>query len=310
MFGGIDWTRPWLDAVRPAHELLAPSLLAQGQLHAALNGAARATGLCNHAGLPLHFIPQAELPEGQAYEAHIGATGGVPTRENLHDFFNALVWLSFPAIKRQLNALQAARIAVDGIGAARGPARDAATIFDENAALLVVQDDYDGQALAAALRGHRWHEALFERRGQFGTQAELWLFGHALMEKLVMPRKAITAHTHIVRAGASYFALERECRQRWLDDTVARSLAEQPLGTDWFTPLQVLGVPGWWPGQDADFYADATVFRPPRVHQDSSKQTATAASSGGNVHASASADVGRQRNQAGGPHRSTHAETD
>ncbi|HBZ06685.1 MAG TPA: DUF3025 domain-containing protein, partial [Massilia sp.] len=32
-----------------------------------------------------------------------------------------------------------------------------------------------------------------------------------------------------------------------------------------FTPLPVLGVPGWWPEQDAAFYADTSVFRPKRV---------------------------------------------
>jgi hypothetical protein len=31
-----------------------------------------------------------------------------------------------------------------------------------------------------------------------------------------------------------------------------------------FCHLPVLGVPGWWEGQDADFYADAEVFRPKR----------------------------------------------
>ena len=33
-----------------------------------------------------------------------------------------------------------------------------------------------------------------------------------------------------------------------------------------FTPLPVLGVPGWWPANEATgFYADAQVFRPLRV---------------------------------------------
>jgi hypothetical protein len=49
----------------------------------------------------------------------------VPTRENLHDFFNGLVWQTFPLIKRELNALQAAQIAAAGVGKSRGPARDA-----------------------------------------------------------------------------------------------------------------------------------------------------------------------------------------
>jgi hypothetical protein len=97
--------------------------------------------------LPISFVPQEDLPEGTAYEQHIGATGGVPTRDNLHDFFNGLVWLTFPRIKVQLNALQAAQIALDGVGKSRGPARDGATIFDENAALLVVRDNADSHAL-------------------------------------------------------------------------------------------------------------------------------------------------------------------
>ncbi len=57
------------------------------------------------------FVPQESLPEGTAYEEFISATGNVPTRDNLHDFFNGLVWQTFPLIKRELNALQAAQIA-------------------------------------------------------------------------------------------------------------------------------------------------------------------------------------------------------
>ncbi|WP_146608015.1 DUF3025 domain-containing protein, partial [Burkholderia multivorans] len=57
-------------------------------LNDALRDGARVTGR----GKPLRFVPQAELPPGIAYETHIAATGRVPTRHNLHDFFNALVW--------------------------------------------------------------------------------------------------------------------------------------------------------------------------------------------------------------------------
>jgi hypothetical protein len=28
--------------------------------------------------------------------------------------------------------------------------------------------------------------------------------------------------------------------------------------------MPVLGIPGWWPQQDEEFYDDATVFRPKR----------------------------------------------
>lgn len=245
--------------MRPAH-----ARLPDGPVLAALNAAAAAQGLTNSSGQPLRFIPQCELPAGVAYEAHIGATGCVPTRENLHDFFNALVWLTFPRIKRQLNALQAAQIARDGVGKSRGPARDAATIFDENAALLVVADDADGRALAESLGAHDWQQALVARRADFGPRAQVCSFGHALMEKLVHPRKAITAHVRVVYADSSFFAADFDARRKWIDTVLAEELAAQELTTSCFTPLPVLGVPGWWDGQDAAFYADATVFRPKR----------------------------------------------
>jgi hypothetical protein len=261
MLPEIDWPHPWYDAVRPAFT----SLGLEGDAFLdAFNRNAQALGLRNHAGLPLHFVPQEALPEGTAYEAFIGATGGVPTRDNLHDFFNGLVWQSFPLIKRQLNALQAAQIAQAGIGKSRGPARDAATIFDENAAFLVVREGSAGRALVEALRAHRWLAALYEQRALFGPDAQVWLFGHALMEKLVAPRKAITAHTLVIFVGDAYFALAPGAQRAWLDGHVAADLAQQGLSTSAFTPLPVLGVPGWWPGQDQDFYLDTTVFRPKR----------------------------------------------
>ena len=262
MLPEIDWSRPWYDAVRPAFARLA---IDDGDWIAAFNAGAARLGLCNAAGQPLRFVPQEALPEGRAYEEFIGATGCVPTRDNLHDFFNALVWLTFPRIKRQLNALQSAQIALAGVGKSRGPARDGATIFDENSALLVVRDAEEGHALVDALRGHRWQEAFCQRRAAFGADAQVWLFGHALMEKLVAPRKAITAHTRVVSAGDDYFALAPDAQRAWIDAHVAAALAAEPLSTACFTPLPVLGVPGWWPRQDDEFYADSSVFRPKRA---------------------------------------------
>ena len=262
----IDWSRAWYASVQAAAGKLDrnDAGVLDDCFIDSFNAQAAALALRNHQGLPLSFVPQAALPEGTAYEAFIGATGGVPTRDNLHDFFNGLVWLSFPRIKVQLNALQAAQIALAGVGKSRGPARDAATIFDENAALLVVRDNADGHALADALRNHQWRAAFVEQRASFGKDAQVWLFGHALMEKLVAPYKAITAHTRVVLAGDAFFPLDHDARRAWLDDSVARQLAEEGLSNAGFTPLPVLGVPGWWQQQDDCFYDDATVFRPKR----------------------------------------------
>ena len=102
----IDWSRPWLSCVRAVGVELARADSWQQEL----NRRATELGLRNHRDLQIRFVPQAELPADTAYEAHISQTGHVPTRDNLHDFFNALVWLTFPKIKVQLNLLQAREI--------------------------------------------------------------------------------------------------------------------------------------------------------------------------------------------------------
>ena len=233
---------------------------------AAFNAGAAALGLRNASGQPLRFVPQDELPEGRAYEEFIGATGCVPTRDNLHDFFNALVWLTFPRIKQQLNALQSAQIALAGVGKSRGPARDGATIFDENSALLVVRDSAQGRALVDALRGHRWQEAFCQRRAAFGARraglavrprADGKAGGAAQGDHRAHPRG---------RSPATTTSRWRPTRSAPGSTTqVAGALAAEPLSTACFTPLPVLGVPGWWPQQDDEFYADTSVFRPKRA---------------------------------------------
>lgn len=260
-FDGLDWPQAWFATVWPA----AKSVIEAPDWRTQINALAMQFQICNHRDLALKFVPQENLPDAVAYESHISTAGEVPTRENLHDFFNALVWLTFPKIKRQLNALQSAQIATLGVGKSRGPARDAATIFDENAAILVIEDSEEGKALLTLLRDHQWHAAFIEKRAMFGSKAEVWSFGHALMEKLANPYKAITAHTWVVWAETEFFSLKWDQRRSWLDEHVATQLSTHNLSTADYTPLPVLGIPEWWPGQDAEFYTDASVFRAKRI---------------------------------------------
>ncbi|MGE0100323.1 MAG: DUF3025 domain-containing protein [Hydrogenophaga sp.] len=204
---------------------------------------------------PVCFVPQDALPSGVAYEQFIHDTAQVPTRENLHDFFNGLCWLSFPLSKQRLNLLQAAEIAQVGVRAVRGPVRDALTLFDENAALLQAP-----APLWDALVARDWR-ALFVTLRPLWAQARLVLFGHALLEKLETPYKSITAH--VLREPVP-LALSDDVAawDAWLADRLnAPWLATKP-----FTPLPVLGVPGWWADNVApDFYDDPAVFRAPRA---------------------------------------------
>src|ERR1019366_5498406 len=59
-----------------------------------------------HSGKQLRFVEQGlgKLAFESQYEPRCYLTGGVQTRENnLHDLFNALVWLVFPQSKAAIN---------------------------------------------------------------------------------------------------------------------------------------------------------------------------------------------------------------
>jgi hypothetical protein len=239
----IDWSVPWLAPWRAVGEGLAAQVQDGKAVAQALNAASPRA--------PVQFVPQAELPAGTAYEQHIFDTGRVPTRDGLHDFFNGLCWLQFPLAKKRLNALQAEQIAQTGIQPVRGPARDALTVFDENAALLVAPN-----VLWDALLAKDWTAAFITLRPLW-QDVTLVLFGHALLEKLVSPRKPITAHVFRARPASNSIAD--------MDAWLAANLSAPLLASKPFAHLPVLGVPGWWADNAVpDFYADTSVFRPPR----------------------------------------------
>lgn len=205
----------------------------------------------NHAGpCPVQFVPQAQLPDTMAYEQFIADTGSCPTRDGLHDFYNGLCWLHFPATKRRLNQLQSSQIATHGVQPVRGAIRDALTVFDENAAFLDAP-----QALWEALQAKCWPD-VFGRLRPLWQEAHLLLFGHALLEKLHLPRKAITAHVYRLDAPRASVA--------GMDAWVAHDLSADKLASKPFAHLPVLGVPTWWSANETPgFYQDAAVFRPP-----------------------------------------------
>ena len=245
-FEAIDWSQPWLSPWRNRGEPLAALAGRVGTIEA-LN-AAVAGSIDLRAG-PLRFVAHAELPMGEAYESFIERTACVPTRVNLHDFFNGLAWLVYPAMKQRLNELQACELARDASRTSRGAVRDALTLFDENGAWLRAPP-----LLLDALRRRDWR-ALFTVHRQLWDEARLEVFGHALIEKLVRPRKPITAHVLVVPEHAT------STMQMFTDLLPLQRLADKP-----FLPLPVLGVPGWWSeNENFSFYDDSVVFRPKRV---------------------------------------------
>ena len=243
----IDWRRPWLDLWRAPGQAVARAVAVGAALPDALN-CAPAT--------PVRFVPQGALPPGQGYEHYMFHSGQCPTRDNLHDFFNGLCWLRFPQTKQKINQLHAAELARSNAGEGanpppRGPVRDALTVFDENAAFLLAPP-----LLWQALEERDWQRLFIELRPLW-KDAQLVLFGHALLEKLVYARKPITAHVYHAQPAINSIAK--------LDAWMAGDLSAEKLAGKPFLPLPVLGVPGWWAeNEDFSFYDDRAVFRPCR----------------------------------------------
>ena len=82
----------------------------------------------------------------------------------------------------------------------RGPAPYALTLFDENAALLRAPDPRWN-----ALFAKDWARVFCDQRGLW-SESFLVLFGHALLEKLVFPRKLIATHVYRVHPATDAIA--------------------------------------------------------------------------------------------------------
>jgi hypothetical protein len=229
---------PWLAPYRPLAEQVFDVANSESVV-AALNAARGDTS-----AIP-RFVHHSELPPGEPYESFIARTMCVPTRENLHDLLNGLVWLTYPQTKRWLNTLQAREIASHGATGPRGPLRDALTVFDENAVVLQAP-----ASMVDALRRHEWKTLFLARREEWQA-ARLVILGHALMEKLMQPRKAITGHVWVT--------------EQLTDAGLVSSLTPERLRAKSFLALPVLGIPGWCEANaEPGFYDDVDVFRPAR----------------------------------------------
>ena len=211
-------------------------------------------GARTRSGRRVRFVPAERLP-GVEYERHIYETGEISTRRNAHDLFNALAWCRLPRFKAALNAVHYDHLGEQS-GGSRGPGRDALTLLDESGVIVT------GPApeLFAALAARDWRGAFVVRRDDW-RRVRVVVCGHAILEKYLAPYKALTAHALLLPAPAppTDAELDRELAALLLEtDRVA-----SPRDLD---PLPLAGIPGWWAGgpQDDAFYADRSVFRPPR----------------------------------------------
>lgn len=243
----FDPLRRWLDQLPPRPD------------SAALAELAGRYPVHTDSGRRVRFVPP--QADGLVYECRIWETGEVETRpDNWHDFFNALVWLSFPLTK---NAVSAAHVgAMQQPGEKRTLLRDTLTHFDECGIVVL-----SGQpALLDLLRSFRWRELFVEQRAAVLRDMRFIVFGHATYEALLAPFRGLTAKAVLYEVDADWLAQPPSEQVAAVDRMLATDVAAgrfvRPRD---FQPLPLLGIPGVVPESEAPTYYDDTwQFRPGR----------------------------------------------
>ncbi|MCB1906219.1 MAG: DUF3025 domain-containing protein [Rhodocyclaceae bacterium] len=212
-------------------------------------------------GRPLRVVGSDGL-SALEYERRVLEHGELETRACCwHDYFNALVWLVFPATKAAINRRHCEAAGGD-VG--RGAVRDALTQFDE-CGTLVVSPDAD---LLDGLRGHRWEATLWQQRARFLRDCRVLVIGHGTLDALRQPFPGLCAKALFRQVPADW--LSRSPAQRWRDADawLAGWICRQGdrLAPPAFSPLPLLGLPDVVADNAcASYYRDSAQFRPRRA---------------------------------------------
>ena len=250
----------------PLHTLIAKLVREGFPTLKALNAllAAHQPQIIVHSGAALRFVEQGsgKLAFESQYEPRCYLNGEVQTREdNLHDLFNALVWLTYPKSKAAINARHYDALTRPATGSSeRGAVRDAATLLDESGVIVVCADD----ELAGLLKDFQWKELFWHRRAEVQASTGFFLFGHGLYEKALHPYTGMTGQGLLLSVAQDFFGWPDSQQLAHLDQHLANYLAEPAhfCSTRELSPVPLLGVPGWSAdNEDAAFYDNTAYFR-------------------------------------------------
>jgi hypothetical protein len=259
----MDWDPAFIDRspmLEPFREHAAPLRAHRDwPTRDALQALLRSRGVVTANGTPLRLVDD---PGSEPYESRIRLRGEMHVRDrDWHDFFGALVWLTYPKTKAALNDAHYARLrerlAAGATGARRGDVRDALTVFDENGAIVVSSE----AGLLEDVRAFRWKRVFRERRERTRAAMRVCVFGHALLEKALRPYVGMTAHALLLEVGADHFERPLHHQLESIDALAAEAVRSMTTPQA-LSPLPLLGVPGWWrDNEDPAFYDNAWYFR-------------------------------------------------
>ncbi len=193
----------------------------------------------------------------EQYEPRVYLKKELQTRtQNWHDFFNALVWLSFPETKQTLNALHYQQASQRPSGSNRSLLENRITQFDECGAIIIS----DRQDLLDLIAAHKWEELFIKNRTAFDKHIRCVVFGHAIYEKALAPYIGMTCHGILLNDKSLLEYSELPLDK--IDKAVAQIWQNQlQFHPEKFSAYPLLGTPGFWPNQSIDFYKNTQYFR-------------------------------------------------
>lgn len=220
--------------------------------------------ITNSNGQPIRCVPQINKSHEfiYGYEPSLYLRGELLTRtENWHDFFNLLVWRTFPKIKAAINAWQY-QLLKQRLPAQtkRTTMENILTHLDENGVIVMSSDP----ALIELLKAQRWQTLFWQQRAAVKTQMRFFILGHGLYEKSLNPYVGMTGSAIVLTMSPDFFMYSLTQQLKEIDTHVSACLA-QPQWLQKLTkllPLPLLGIPGWWPAnEDYHFYENKNYFR-------------------------------------------------
>lgn len=218
-------------------------------------------GLRSTGGQRIRFVPSDTLDD-EPYELRIFERGEVSTRpDSWHDLLNALVWARFPSLKMAMNARHYECWDPQN-ASARGPVRDALTLFDECGVIICSAN----RTILDAIANRHWPQVFAGWRDD--RLAEPFVCGHAMLEKFLAPYKSMTAKALLIHADTDNPPAPRMDMLTLLDQALSRGILDHQLlnAPRCLAPLPLAGLPGWWPEEQQKqpgFYQDRNVFRHP-----------------------------------------------
>lgn len=269
----LRFSTPPFDAVRALHESLSENTW---PTTAALNTLATRASIQNGQGRPIRFVSPSESGDAhQHYELRIAHEGEIATRENWHDLFNALQWLSFPHSKAMISELHAQMLGTRGHAERRSRSieRDVLTLFDESGIIVTSSDP----ALLDLVRTFQWKTLFVTRRADVMRHMRFFLGGHSLLEKMLDPYIGIVGKALLFEVDADFTSWSFTQQLSEADRRAAAWLAtlETVTSTRVLHPLPLLGIPGWdIRNEAANFYDNTDYFRAGYTRNASRKQPA------------------------------------